>query len=44
MNSEIVKRIVDDCLKNKKKKKSRPKRAKMAELGYFEITCKKTAF
>ncbi len=46
VNFEIVKYVVDDCLTNikKKKKKSRPKSAKMAELGYFEIRCKKTAF
>ncbi len=32
---EIVKYVVDDC---------RSKSAKMAELEYFEIGCKKTAF
>ncbi len=35
--------VVDDCLTNIKKK-SRPKIVQMAELGYFEIDCKKTAF
>ncbi len=40
VNFEIVKYVVDDCLTNIKKK-SRPKSAKLAELGYFEIDCKK---
>ncbi len=44
VNFEIVKYVIDDCLTNIKKKKSRPNSAKMAELGYFEIRCKKTAF
>ncbi len=43
VNFEIVKYVVDDCLMNIKKK-SRPKSAKMAELGYFEIGCKKLHF
>ncbi len=43
VNFKIVKYVVDDCLTNIKKK-GRPKSAKMAELGYFEIVCKKTAF
>ncbi len=45
VNFEIVKYVVEDCLTNiKKKKKSRPKSAKITELGNFEIACKKTAF
>ncbi len=36
--------IIWGLLKKKKKKKGRPKSAKMAELGYFEICCKKSAF
>ncbi len=44
VNFEIVKYVVDDCSTNIKKKKSRPKSAKLAELEYFEIGCKKTAF
>ncbi len=41
MNFEIVKYVVDDCLTNIKKKKGRSKSAKMANLEYFEIDCKK---
>ncbi len=41
VNFEIFKYVVDDYLTNIGKK-SRPKIAKMAELGYFEIGCKKT--
>ncbi len=40
VNFEIVKYVVDECLTNIKKR-SRPKSAKMAELGYFEIACEK---
>ncbi len=40
VNCEIVKYVIDDCLTNLKKK-SRPKSAKMVELEYFEIGCKK---
>ncbi len=43
VNFEIIKYVVDECLTNNKKK-SKPKSAKMAELGYFEISCKKPAF
>ncbi len=43
VNLEIVKYVVDDCLTNILKK-SRLKSAKIAELGYFEIGCKKTVF
>ncbi len=32
VNSEIVKYVVDDCLINLKKKKSRPKSAKITDL------------
>ncbi len=42
LNFETVKYVVDNCLTNTKK--SRPKSAKKAELGYFEIGCKNTAF
>ncbi len=41
VNFEIVKYVVDDCLMIIKKKKNGPKSAKMTELGYFEIGCKK---
>ncbi len=44
VNFEIVKYVIDDSLTNIKKKKSRPKNAKVAELRYFEIGCKNTAF
>ncbi len=44
VNFETVKYIVDNCLTNIFFEKSRPKNAKMAELGYFEIGCRKTAF
>ncbi len=44
VNSEIVKYVIDDCLMNIFLKKSRPKTAKMAELGYFELDCKKLYF
>ncbi len=43
VNFEIVKHVADDCSTNIKKK-SRPKSAKLAELGYFEISCKKIVF
>ncbi len=44
VNFEIVKSmVVDDCWTNIKKN-SRPKSAKMAESGYFEINYKKKAF
>ncbi len=41
VNFEMVKYVVGDCLTNIKKKK---KSAKMAELGYFEVGCKKLHF
>ncbi len=44
VNFEIVKYVVIDRLTNILEKKSRPKSAKMAELGYFEIGCKKLHF
>ncbi len=44
VNFEIVKYVADHCLTNIKKNKKQTKLRKKAELGYFEIGCKKTAF
>ncbi len=43
VNFEIVGYVLDNSLTNILKK-GRSKSAKMAELGYFEIDCKKTTF
>ncbi len=43
VNFEIVKYVVDDWW-TLKKKENRPKSAKMAELWYFKIGCKKLHF
>ncbi len=46
VNFEIMKYVVEECLTNIFFFffLNRPKSAKMTELGYFEIGCKKTAF
>ncbi len=44
VNFEIFKHVVDDCLTSIFLKKADQKSVKMAELGYFEIGRKKTAF
>ncbi len=44
INSEIVKYVMDECLANIKKKKSKLKGAKMIELRTLKLVVKKTAF